>query len=178
MAPLARAVAAALVVGVALVACARGSSRSATPVVPPTAAETDVPTTLTRPTVVPSNLPSCDYPAHVARPAWLPVDLPFPVGTYTYQSLPDSAGYHRALLIIPSTLDELTAFVRDQWPKAGWVLGEGDAEEGEAEQQFMKGSAAGAFKAVSEYCAPGFSRMLLVFTERSSILPGLPSSSG
>jgi hypothetical protein len=162
-----------------LAACSKGSGGDAAPSgSPSTAVVTQGPGGLTRPTVLPSNLPSCQYPAHLASPKWLPIDLPFPVGTYTYQALPDSSGYHRVLLLIPTTLDKLTRFVLVQWPKAGWVLGRGDSEAGEVEDQFVKAPSAGAFKAVSEYCSPGFSRMLLVFTEQSSVLPGFPSPSG
>ena len=163
-----------LAAAVLLAACAKGASTAAAPATPTTVTGTDVPEVLTRPTAIPSDLPLCRYPPHIATPAWLPRDLPFPVGTYTYQVLPDSAGYHRALLAIPTTLDKLARFVEVQWPQAGWVLGEGESEAGEAEQQFVKAPAVGVFKAVSEYCSPGFSRMLLVYTEQSA-LPGFPT---
>jgi hypothetical protein len=176
--PLARSFAS-LVLALLVAACARGSTADATPTTPPPTTASRGPGGLTRPTVVPSNLPPCQYPAHVATPKWLPVDMPFPVGTYTYQRLPDTAGYHRALLLIPTTLDKLTRFVLTQWPAAGWVLGRGDAEAGEVEDQFVKAPGTGAFKAVSEYCSPGFSRMLLVFTEQTSLLPfPTPSPAG
>jgi len=168
----------ALVMALLGAACSKGTGDAPPSPSPCTVAVTQGPGGLTRPTVLPSNLPPCKYPAHVASPTWLPVDLPFPVGTYPYQVLPDSAGYHRALLLIPTTLDKLTKFVLIQWPKAGWVLGRGDAEAGEVEDQFVKAPSVGAFKAVSEYCSPGFSRMLFVFTEQSSVLPGFPSPTG
>ncbi|MDP9342105.1 MAG: hypothetical protein M3Q23_08400 [Actinomycetota bacterium] len=174
--PLARTLAAGALV-VLLAACGTGTT-DAPPATPSTVTVSQAPGGLTRPTVLPSNLPACKYPLHVATPTWLPVDLPFPVGTYTYQVLPDSNGYHRALLLLPTTLDKLTRFVLTQWPKAGWVLGRGDSEAGEVEDQFVKSPAVGAFKAVSEYCAPGFSRMLMVFTEQTAVLPGFPSPSG
>ncbi len=134
---------------------------------------------VTRPTAAPpGQLPDCKYPERIATPEWLPKDLPFPVGVYTYEDLSDSAGYHRALMVIPSDLTTWTKFVLEEWPKAGYVLGRGDAEPGEVEDQFLKAPTVGAFKAVSVYCSPGFSRMLLVFAEQSPGLPVLPSPSG
>ncbi|MFL5797300.1 MAG: hypothetical protein ACJ77A_05135 [Actinomycetota bacterium] len=134
---------------------------------------------VTRPTAAPSgDLPACKFPARIATPDWLPTDLPFPAGVYTYQDLSDSDGYHRALMVIPSDLTTWTKFVLEEWPKAGYVLGRGDAEPGEVEDQFLKAPTVGAFKAVSVYCSPGFSRMLLVFAEQSPGLPVLPSASG
>ena len=65
-----------------------------------------------------------------------------------------------------------------EWPDAGWTLGRGDAEEGEAEEQFSRPPEVGAFKAVAVYCSPGYSRMLVVFAEQSPGLPVLPSASG
>ena len=123
---------------------------------------------LTRPTAVPSDLPSCSYPNRAVTPAWMPDDLPFPPGVYTFRELPDEGGFHRALLVVPGSLRDLVRFVLKEWPDAGWTLGRSDAEEGEAEQEFSKSPAVGAFKAVAVYCSPGYTKMLLVFGERSA----------
>jgi hypothetical protein len=134
---------------------------------------------ITRPTAAPpGQLPDCKYPDRIPTPDWVPKDLPFPPGTYTYQELSGDGGFHRALMVLPTDLTTLTKFVLEEWPKAGYVLGRGDAEPGEVEDQFLKAPTIGAFKAVAEYCAPGFSRMLLVFAEQSPGLPVLPSPSG
>ena len=134
---------------------------------------------ITRPTVQPTGvLPKCPYPKHVDTPDWLPNDLPFPAGTYTYQQLEVSSGFHRALLVVPGDLSALAAFVLKQWPNAGYLLGRGDAEIGEIEDLFTKAPSVGAFKAVSVYCSPGFSRMLLIYAEQSPGLPVLPSPTG
>jgi hypothetical protein len=123
---------------------------------------------LTRPTVVPSDLPKCSYPKRAVTPTWMPDDLPFPPGAYTFRGLSDEGGLHRALLVIPGSLQDVVRFVLKEWPDAGWTLGRGDAEEGEAEEQFAKSPAIGAFKAVAVYCSPGYTKMLLVFGERSA----------
>ncbi|HEX9890511.1 MAG TPA: hypothetical protein VGB28_00415, partial [Actinomycetota bacterium] len=139
--------AAAAVIAVLLGACT-SSPPSATPATTqpaPTAAPTDLPT-----------LPPCEYPEEVAFPEWIPKDLPLPEDTYGMDSLEPLAGYERALLVVPTTLDLVTTFVLERWPEEGWVLGTGDAEPGEIEDQFQKGKAVGAFKAQSVFCDPGF----------------------
>jgi len=134
---------------------------------------------ITRPTAVPTgNLPECPHPQQVPTPDWLPKDLPFPAGTYTYQELPPASGFHRSLMVVPGDLTSLAAFVLDQWPKSGYLMGRGDAEFGEIEDLFTKAPAVGAFKAVAVFCRPGFARMLLIYAEQSPGLPVLPSPSG
>jgi hypothetical protein len=51
------------------------------------------------------------------------------------------------------------------------VLGRGDAEAGEIDDQFTKPPSVGAFKAREQYCTPGFSLMLLVYIpDRTQVL--------
>jgi len=133
---------------------------------------------ITRPTAPPTgHLPACPHPKQVATPDWLPKDLPFPAGTYTYQELSPSSGFHRALLVVPGDLPSLAKFVLEEWPKSGYLMGRGDAEFGEIEDLFQKAPAVGAFKAVAVFCSPGFARLLLIYAEQSPGLPVLPSSS-
>jgi hypothetical protein len=134
---------------------------------------------VSRPTTPPgADLPDCTYPERVATPAWLPNDLPFPAGTYTTQELGEDGGYHKAVMVLPGTLTAWTRFVLDQWPKSGYILGRGDSEAYEVEDVFTKAPAVGAFKAVSVFCSPGYSKMLLIFADQSPALPVLPSPSG
>jgi hypothetical protein len=134
---------------------------------------------VSRPTAQPSgNVPDCIYPQRVPTPRWLPDDLPFPAGTYTTQELGLDGGYHKAVMVLPGSLTAWTKFVLDQWPKSGYVLGRGDSEAYEVEDVFTKAPAVGAFKAVSEFCSPGYSKMLLIYADQSPGLPVLPSPSG
>ena len=130
----------------------------------------------------PEDLPRCDYPPEVRDPRWLPKNLPLPDGSYTMERLEPLAGYKRVLLVIPITLDELTTFVLEEWPKQGWVLGRGDAEPGEIEDQFSKAPAVGAFKAQAVYCDPGYSVMYLIYAPDRppdpDAAPGIPSPRG
>jgi hypothetical protein len=65
--------------------------------------------------------------------------------------------------MVPVGLTDLARFVLGEWPKKGWVLGRGDSEEGEIDDQFTKPPSVGAFKAREQYCTSGFSLMLLVY---------------
>jgi hypothetical protein len=164
---------------VLLGACAADPAPKKPPQVSPSATSLIGGGGLTRPTALPSgSLPKCDFPARVASPKWLPRDLPFPAGTYTMQEVPVASGFHRALLVVPGDLSSLAAFVLEQWPKSGYLLGRGDAEFGEIEDLFTKAPSVGAFKAVSVLCDPGYAKMLFIFAEQSPGLPVLPTPSG
>ena len=117
------------------------------------------------------NVPTCKPPKPLPLPAWLPPDLPFPVGTYASQLLPEASGYNRAILVVPGSLVALTRFVLEKWPQSGWILGRGESEPGEVEDQFSKPPAVGAFKAQSVYCTPGYNLMLVIYTPDRGQLP-------
>ena len=119
-------------------------------------------------------LPQCENPPKIATPAWFPRDLPLPPGSYTTQALPASFGYQRAVLVVPGTAEDFGRYVLQAWPRAGWVLGRGDAEPGEVEDQFLKPPAIGAFRVRTEFCTPGYSLMLLIFSKNRTAVP-LPS---
>ena len=124
------------------------------------------------------SLPKCDYPAKIVFPSWVPDDLPLPKGTYATRVLPPVQGYHRALFVVPVGLTDLARFVLREWPKTGWVLGRGDSEPGEIDDQFTKPPAVGAFKAREQYCTPGFSLMLLVYIpDRTKVFTSFPTPS-
>ena len=108
-------------------------------------------------------LPPCDYPPEIEKPDWLPADLPLPEGTYAFEHLDKAGDYFRSLFVVPATLEEIAALVLEEWPKAGYILGRGDAEPGEIEDFFTKPPAAGAFKANTALCTPGYSTMLLIY---------------
>jgi hypothetical protein len=116
----------------------------------------------------PEPLPKCRYPKKLKLPGWLPDDLPLPPGTYTQERLQPLEGYRRALLVIPVTLEELTRHVLEVWPRNGWVLGRGDSEIGEIEDEFSKPPAFGAFRAQAVICDPGYSLMYMIFTMNRS----------
>jgi hypothetical protein len=128
----------------------------------------------TTPNPAVQRLPKCQYPPKVTRPAWVPSDLPLPDGTYTTQTLPGTFGYQRAIFVIPGTAESFARYVIKEWPKSGWVLGRGDAEPGEVEDQFLRPPAVGAFRTRTEFCNPGYSLMLMIYSKDRTAVP-LPS---
>src|SRR5438034_5001391 len=124
------------------------------------------------------SLPACKLPRKLPYPSWVPKDLPLPDGIYQSQRLPEEAGYHRGLFVIPVSTVQFARFVLSKWPKAGWQLGRGDAEPGEVEDQFLKSPAFGAFKAQDMACSPAHSIMLLIYVPDRSKLPGASTPRG
>ena len=124
------------------------------------------------------SLPACKLPKKLSYPSWVPKDLPLPQGIYRSQRLPEEAGYHRSLFVIPVSTVQFARFVLSKWPKAGWQLGRGDAEPGEVEDQFLKSPAFGAFKAQDMACSPAHSIMLLIYVPDRSKLPGASTQGG
>lgn len=110
-----------------------------------------------------SGYPPCEVPSAIPTPTWFPSDLPLPEGSFTSEVLPDTGAYHRAAFVIPLGLEDAVRFILTEWPARGWTLGEGEAEEGEAEDQFYKGESAGAFRANQEYCMPGFVTLTITY---------------
>ncbi|HEX9823866.1 MAG TPA: hypothetical protein VGB51_05655 [Actinomycetota bacterium] len=145
----------------ALAACS-SPSPSATPTVGPT------PTTT--PTFDIGDLPDCDYPERIEMPSWIPDDLPFPPGTYAAEKLSAVQGYKRVLLVAQTTLAALQRFALDRLPQEGWVVGRGDTEPGEVDLQFSKPPAVGAFRAIDQFCNPGFVLILVIYTPDAGAL--------
>jgi hypothetical protein len=111
-------------------------------------------------------------------PAWVPKELPLPAGTYATQLYPSLNGYDRAIFYVPGSTSDFARFVLSEWPKMGWSLGRGESEPGEVEDQFTKPPAVGAFRARDQFCSPGYTLMLLIYTPDRTKLspPGFTSS--
>jgi hypothetical protein len=107
---------------------------------------------------------ACELPSRVATPDWIPSDLPWPAGSYVTKDLGQSGTVRRAEVVVPAPQLDLANYIQDRWAKAGYVLGESDAEPGkEIEQQFDKGDAQGAIKALVVTCDPGYQDVFLSF---------------
>lgn len=123
--------------------------------------------------------PDCKPPKKASFPDWVPDDLPFPNGMYSYKHLSPISGYQRALFVLPGGSSAFAKLVLKEWPKAGYVLGRGDSEPGEVEDNFSKAPATGAFKANDVYCTPGYTIMYLIYAKNGpSIAPPTPSATG
>ncbi|HEX4821214.1 MAG TPA: hypothetical protein VFV00_13510 [Acidimicrobiales bacterium] len=117
---------------------------------------------------------------------WLPADLPLPPGAYAAEdtespsgssasSAPsdsgtdtdaesgDTGGARRGFLVVKMTVEQFKDFVTTNWPKAGYSLGRGDAEAGEAEGGFRKGDFGGVYRVRDVYCDPTMSELLLTY---------------
>jgi len=109
---------------------------------------------------------------------WLPADLPLPPGTYatadtespTTTSLGTDAeesdaptGARRGFLVVKMTVQDFKQFVATNWPAAGYALGRGDAEAGEAEGGYRKGDFGGVYRVRDVYCDPTMSELLLTY---------------
>ena len=103
-------------------------------------------------------------------PSWIPDDLPFPPGTYAAEKLSAVQGYKRVLLVAQTTLAALQRFTLDRLPQEGWVVGRGDTEPGEVDLQFSKPPAVGAFRAIDQFCNPGFVLILVIYTPDAGAL--------
>jgi hypothetical protein len=96
------------------------------------------------------------------RVSWVPADLPLPDGTIPIDDPGDQGGYHRATMAVPLSLHDLVTYVLSEWPQKGWRLGRGDAENGEAEDSFVRGDEAGGFRARTVYCRATWTEFYLV----------------
>jgi len=70
-------------------------------------------------------------------PATVPADLPKPPNATITESSPSPDGVHITKFTTPTSLRESVLFVVDKFPKAGYVLGRGDAEITEADAPFV-----------------------------------------
>jgi hypothetical protein len=88
----------------------------------------------------------CATPAHPKQTKWpasVPSDLPKPANATIQQQTTASDGVHILKFSTPTSLRESVIFVVDKLPKAGYVLGRGDAEAAEADAPFIHGNIRG-----------------------------------
>jgi hypothetical protein len=96
----------------------------------------------------------------------MPPDLPLPNGTFAAdQQPPSTATAHRGLFVVPGTLPDFVHLVLTTWPSKGWILGRGDAEAGEQEGGFGRGTSGGSWRVRTSYCDPHHVELLLVYAE-------------
>lgn len=123
------AVAAAVTLALLVAGCS-GGSKQATP--------TPGPRTFSP---APCPTPSVTKQAH--WPASVPDDLPKPPNATITESSTTSDGVHITKFTTPGSLRDGVLFVVGKFPKAGYVLGRGDAEVSEADAPFNHGNIRG-----------------------------------
>jgi hypothetical protein len=100
---------------------------------------------------------------------------PLPEGAYmSHRYEPDPApGIIAAQYTIPVSLDDFVSFVLERWPDAGWSLGRGEREAGEAESVFFlpDRSRYGQFRARTVYCDLDAVEVTLTLGEQSEAPP-------
>jgi len=104
-------------------------------------------------------------PGKGKTPSWYPDDLPLPPGSYASDvKLPATAGFPRAIFAAKGSLKDFVLYVLSEWRKLGWTLGRGEAEAGEAEDNFFKTGTdtRGAFVARTTFCDAGWTWVYIV----------------
>lgn len=118
-------------------------------------------------------------PARVATPAWYPKDLPVPAGSYVSEVPEATAGLRRVVFAVRASLRDFVRHALTEWPKHGWTMGRGEAEPGEAEDNFLKAkeNRYGVFRARSILCDEGWTWVLVVLNDpvATRSAPPLPS---
>ena len=88
----------------------------------------------------------CATPTHPEPTKWpsrVPNDLPKPPNATIQEQTTASDGVHIVKFTTPTSLRESVIFVVTKLPKAGYVLGRGDAEAAEADAPFIHGNVRG-----------------------------------
>jgi hypothetical protein len=88
----------------------------------------------------------CPKPTHSKPTKWppqVPADLPKPADATIQDKMTASDGVHIVKFATPTSLRESVIFVVTKLPKAGYVLGRGDAEAAEADAPFIHGNIRG-----------------------------------
>jgi hypothetical protein len=123
-------------------------------------------------------------PGKAPVPEWYPSDLKLPAGSYPADiKLPTTSGYPRAIFAVKGTLRDFVIHALGEWPKAGWVLGRGEAEAGEAEDNFYRPGSPirGAFIARTDFCDAGWTWVYIVMGQARAPRPSgrpMPSPTG
>jgi hypothetical protein len=102
--------------------------------------------------------------------SWLPSDFPMPAGTYVAQEIPakDSSSARVAIFVTPLTIRDYVKFALDAFPKAGFKMGRGDSEPGEAEDSFVRGASGGSFRIRQPYCDMTKSQLQITYLANTS----------
>lgn len=109
-------------------------------------APTAAPSTSFAPAPSPVTPAPCPSPAKVKPAKWpmqVPHDFPKPPNAKIQDSTTASDGVHIVKFGTPTSLRDSVLFVVNKLPKAGYVLGRGDAEAAEADAPFIHGSVRG-----------------------------------
>jgi hypothetical protein len=97
--------------------------------------------------------PTCPTPASSKPTRWpaaVPADMPKPANATITDSTTTSDGVHITKFTTPTSLRDGVLFVVEKFPKAGYVLGRGDAEVTEADAPFVHGNTRGLVRMLAQ----------------------------
>jgi hypothetical protein len=100
-------------------------------------------------TATTSAAPSCPKPSNVKPAHWsskVPADLPKPPYAHIDDEETTQDGVHIVKFSTQTSLRDSVLFVVEKLPKAGYVLGRGDAEASEADAPFVHGDIRGLIR--------------------------------
>ena len=137
--------------------------------------------TLPSPTPTPTTLPSPECPvastSAVRWPAKVPADLPKPPGAGNFDSQTAQDGVFIVKFTTPMSLHDAVLFVVQKLPKAGYVLGRGDAEASEADAPFVRGNIRGLVRMLQVGLCQTQWLLATVDTRAQTTTPLLPTHS-
>ncbi|MBV9293868.1 MAG: hypothetical protein JO222_15605 [Frankiales bacterium] len=130
----------------------------------------------TAPTITQPLTPQC--PSTSAPPGrwprYLPPDFPRPAAYHFEQSTVDAQGIRTTRFTTSSSMRDAVLFVVQRFPRAGYVLGRGDAEATEADAPFVHGPARGLLRlAAIQNCMTLW--LLYTVDKKVGPVPNLPT---
>ncbi len=111
----------------------------------------------------------------IAKPSWFPADLPMPAGSNPIEIPAEASGYRRVVFDAKGSLRDFVVFALTNWKQQGWALGRGEAEPGEAEDNFVKSGRYGIFRVQSVMCDQSRSWVLVVLNDPAAKPKSTPS---
>jgi hypothetical protein len=97
--------------------------------------------------------PTCPTPTSAKTTHWpsaVPADMPKPANATITDTTTTSDGVHITKFTTPTSLRDGVLFVVGKFPKAGFVLGRGDAEVNEADAPFVHGNTRGLVRMLAQ----------------------------
>jgi hypothetical protein len=97
--------------------------------------------------------PTCPTPAAQKPTRWpsaVPADMPKPPNATITDSTTTSDGVHITKFTTTASLRDAVLFVVGKFPKAGYILGRGDAEVSEADAPFVHGNVRGLVRMLAQ----------------------------
>ncbi|HET6817744.1 MAG TPA: hypothetical protein VFH66_11015 [Mycobacteriales bacterium] len=119
----------------------------------------------------------CATPNTPKQPHWppaVPADMPKPSNATITDSTTTSDGVHITKFTTPSSLRDAVLFIVGKFPKAGYVLGRGDAEVTEADAPFVHGNTRGLVRLLATEPCSTLWLLATVNTNNSSTGGGTP----